>query len=204
MWTPRITSWSRLSGRWCRRFLVGTGDSTGKSLVSRASSWVRALFRPQVRIICPASLASCHPNVILVDAPGVQDANAARGTVVKKLLEDASSVVIVSAIKRAATERVAQDMLSERFRRQLLMDGHYGRLAFVASCSDEMTLSELRQNLKAGGEDLGKRGAALLRNARTKEKIAADCFAGLRRIEQQSEMQTRRPRLQLYIEDGRL
>lgn len=43
---------------------------------------------PEVRIVCPASTAYVHPHVVLVDAPGVQDANAARGNVVKKLLED--------------------------------------------------------------------------------------------------------------------
>ena len=60
--------------------------------------------------------------------------------------QEAGGVVIVSAIKRAANEKVAQDMLGERFRRQLLMDGHYGGyLAFVATCTDELTLSELRR-----------------------------------------------------------
>ena len=43
---------------------------------------------PEVRIVCPASTAHVHPHVVLVDAPGVQDANAARGNVVKKLLEE--------------------------------------------------------------------------------------------------------------------
>ena len=41
-----------------------------------------------MRIICPAAAAHLHPHVVLVDAPGVQDANAARGNVVKKLLEE--------------------------------------------------------------------------------------------------------------------
>ena len=36
--------------------------------------------------------------------------------------QEAGGVVIVSAIKRAANEKVAQDMLGERFRRQLLGD----------------------------------------------------------------------------------
>ena len=44
-----------------------------------------------MRIICPAAAAHIHPHVVLVDAPGVQDANAARGNVVKKLLEAANS-----------------------------------------------------------------------------------------------------------------
>ena len=55
----------------------------------------------------------------------MQDANSARGAVVKNLLSEAGGVVVESAIKRAANEKVARDMLGERFRRQLVMDGRY-------------------------------------------------------------------------------
>lgn len=95
--------------------------------------------------------------------------------------------MIVSAIKRAANEKVAQEMLGERFRRQMLMDGHYGgALAFVATCTDELTLSELRRNLQID-EGVSQSDAARHRNLKTKEKIAADCYAGLRRVQQQGE-----------------
>eukprot|EP00435_Cladocopium_sp_Y103_P031285 s1043_g7.t3 len=186
------------------KFENADGETLAQEVVDYIDSperdWQPAFFPlvKKVRIICPGAAAHVHPHVVLVDAPGVQDANAARGNVVKKLLEDlqgvepgsgdAQSVVIVSNIKRAATERVAQEMLSERFRRQLLMDGHYGRLAFVASCTDELTLSELKRNLKL--KDVSKETAAALRNASAKEKITTDCFAGLRRIEIQSEQRT--------------
>lgn len=147
----------------------------------------QAAFWPlvqRVRIMGPLNL---HPNVVIVDAPGVQDSNSARGAVVKNLLEEAGGVVIVSAIKRAATEKVAQEMLGERFRRQMLMDGHYaGNLAFVATCTDGLTLSELRRNLEID-ENVSQLDAARLRNQRTKEKIRADCYAGIRRVQAQAE-----------------
>ena len=67
------------------------------------------------------------------------------------------------------------------------MDGHYaGSLAFVATCTDELTLSELRKNLKIG-DDVPQQEAAMLRNQRTKERILADTFAGIRRIQAQSD-----------------
>ncbi|CAE7266046.1 PUB50, partial [Symbiodinium sp. CCMP2592] len=82
---------------------------------------------------------------------------------------------------------VAQEMLGERFRRQMLMDGHYaGNLAFVATCTDDLTLSELRKNLKIG-DDVPQKEAAVLRNEKTKERILADTFAGIRRIQAQSD-----------------
>lgn len=36
-------------------------------------------------------------------------------------------------IKRAVDDRTAKEMLGESFRRQLLMDGQYGSLAFIAT-----------------------------------------------------------------------
>mmetsp|Transcript_10179 Transcript_10179/g.27670 ORF Transcript_10179/g.27670 Transcript_10179/m.27670 type:complete len:550 (-) Transcript_10179:392-2041(-) len=68
------------------------------------------------------------------------------------------------------------------------MDGHYGgALAFVATCTDELTLSELRRNLQID-ESVGQLDAAKHRNLKTKQKIAKDCYAGLRRVQQQGEM----------------
>ena len=67
-----------------------------------------------------------------MDAPGVNDDNGARDRVVKQYLKNADSVWIVSNIKRAVNDRTAKDMLSESFRRQLLMDGQYGQIVFVA------------------------------------------------------------------------
>jgi hypothetical protein len=64
-----------------------------------------AAFWPLVRKVRIRGPFDCHPRVVLVDAPGVQDANSARAAVVRQLLEEAKGVVIVSAIKRAATEK---------------------------------------------------------------------------------------------------
>ena len=78
-------------------------------------------------------------------------------------------------------------MLGERFRRQLLMDGHYaGNLAFVATCTDDLTLSELRKNLKVGDE-VPQHEAAMMRNTRTKQRILADTLSGVRRIQSQGD-----------------
>ena len=83
----------------------------------------------------------------LVDTPGVNDNNGARDRVVKEYLKNADSVWIVSNIKRAVNDRTAKDMLSESFRLQLLMDGQYGQIVFVATQSDDLHASELRDNL---------------------------------------------------------
>ncbi|CAJ1444979.1 unnamed protein product, partial [Effrenium voratum] len=62
---------------------------------------------------------------------------------------------------------------------QLLMDGHYaGNLAFVATCTDDLTLSELRKNLTVGDEAQGDSGifpAVFTTLARDYQKLA-DCL----------------------------
>jgi len=105
----------------------------------------------------------------------------------RQLLKHASNVVVVTPIKRAASEKVAQEMLGEQFRRQLLMDGHYKQsLAFVATCSDEVTPSELRINLGVS-EPLTTHDLAQLRNKRTKDTIRRDCYRGLQKMQSLAE-----------------
>ena len=67
-------------------------------------------------------------------------------------------------------KKVARDMLGERFRPQMVMDGHYPKsLAFVATCTDESTLSEFRRNMRAN-EKIPEESAEL-RNSMVKHKI---------------------------------
>ena len=75
-------------------------------------------------------------------------------------------------------------MLSESFRRQLLMDGQYGQIVFVATQSDDMHASELRDNL---GLDLPKdmplrerrSKCAAARNEYTRARILSDFHEGV-------------------------
>eukprot|EP00913_Durusdinium_trenchii_P018213 g17111.t1 len=86
-------------------FQNADGETLAQEVVDYIDSperdWEPAFFPlvKKVRIVCPAG--AMHPHVILVDAPGVQDANAARGNVVKKLLEDATGP---SEVQENATE----------------------------------------------------------------------------------------------------
>lgn len=70
---------------------------------------------------------------VLVDAPGVNDDNSARDGLVKTYLKEANSIWVVTPIKRAVNDKTAKTMLSESFRRTLLMDGSYGAAAAPAS-----------------------------------------------------------------------
>jgi len=114
----------------------------------------------------------------LIDAPGVRDDNTARDRVVKEYLKNADGIWIVANIKRAVNNRTAKDMLGESFRRQLLMDGQYGQLAFIATQSDALLPDEVARNL-ALPPDTPLEECALARNRYTADRIQADFIAGL-------------------------
>ena len=53
--------------------------------------------------------------------------------VVKEYLREADSIWIVASINRAVNDKTAKNMLGESFRRELLMDGQYNNICFVAT-----------------------------------------------------------------------
>ena len=53
--------------------------------------------------------------------------------VVKEYLREADSIWIVASINRAVNDKTAKNMLGETFRRELLMDGQYNNICFVAT-----------------------------------------------------------------------
>lgn len=118
---------------------------------------------------------------VLVDAPGVHDDNSARDGVVKKKLKEADAVWIVSNIVRAVNDKTAKSLLGENFRRQLLMDGQFGSLAFIATQSDVIQRPEAIRSLHLP-EESSLRQCARARNAYTAQRLAADFKAGLREM----------------------
>jgi len=124
---------------------------------------------------------SLKTGAVLVDAPGVHDDNSARDAVVKRRFKEADAVWIVSNIVRAVNDKTAKDLLGEQFRRQLLMDGQFGSLAFIATQSDVIERAEaLRALALPPGTSL--RECARARNAYTARRLALDFKAGLREM----------------------
>ena len=82
-----------------------------------------------------------------VDAPGVNDDNSSRDKMVAQYLKQADAIWIVSNINRAVNDKTAKDMLNHRFRQQLLMDGNYGQIVFIATQSDILQRSEVIHTL---------------------------------------------------------
>ena len=71
------------------------------------------------------------------------------------------------------------------------MDTMYsGAMVFVATATNDVHVSELRQNLRTvkDAAEMNKRKLALFQNSRAKAKIRRDCYAGLRRMYEQSKL----------------
>uniref|UniRef100_A0A8C0GFT1 FHA domain-containing protein n=1 Tax=Chelonoidis abingdonii TaxID=106734 RepID=A0A8C0GFT1_CHEAB len=84
---------------------------------------------------------------VLVDLPGIRDSNAARDNAAKEYVKNCNAVWVVANITRAVDDKTAKEMLSENLRRQLLMDGQYGSLAFVCTKTDSFNVTEIMSDL---------------------------------------------------------
>ena len=69
-------------------------------------------------------------------------------------------------------------MLEEGFRRQLLMDGQYGQIVFVATQTDQILPSEIAKNLRTLPQDATVEECARARNTFTKDRIKQDFLDG--------------------------
>mmetsp|Transcript_14818 Transcript_14818/g.32186 ORF Transcript_14818/g.32186 Transcript_14818/m.32186 type:complete len:794 (-) Transcript_14818:1105-3486(-) len=79
---------------------------------------------------------------VLVDLPGVRDANAARAKVAEGYLQNCNQIAIVAPIKRAVDDGTAKELLGEQFKRRLLMDGNYGNVFFICTQTDDIEATE--------------------------------------------------------------
>ncbi|XP_074843181.1 uncharacterized protein LOC142009280 [Carettochelys insculpta] len=89
---------------------------------------------------------------VLVDLPGIRDSSAARDNAAKEYLKNCNAVWVVASISRAVDNKTAREMLSANLRRQLLMDGQYGSLAFVCTKTDSFNITEIMSDLNLSNE----------------------------------------------------
>jgi len=128
---------------------------------------------------------SLSAGTVLVDAPGLNDNNAARDAVVKQRLRSSDAIWICSNITRAVNDKTAKDLLGSQFRRQVIMDGQVGSLVFVATQTDSISALEVRRQLKLE-PNASVPECAKQRNLYAKEQIGKHFYAGLREVSKQS------------------
>ncbi|KAG5641399.1 hypothetical protein DXG03_005335 [Asterophora parasitica] len=96
----------------------------------------------QVNVRCNA--AALSTGAILVDLPGVADANAARNNIAKDYMKKCDCIWILAPITRAVDDKTARDLLGDAFKMQL-MNGNYDdhAITFIASKCDDVSCSEV-------------------------------------------------------------
>ena len=135
---------------------------------------------------------------VLVDLPGVQDANAARAKVAGSYLQHCHKIWIVCPIKRAVDDKIAKDLLGEEFQRRLYMDGQYANLAFVCTHSDDCEVSEILQD----HEDVARKEAGRWEWLTEKSQQIAELDKQRDALEQSADdLRTELEDLQLDIEE---
>lgn len=85
----------------------------------------------QVNVRCNARALST--GAVLVDLPGVADANAARNNIAKDYMKKCNCVWILAPITRAVDDKTARDLMGDAFKMQLMMGPYSPFLVLLRS-----------------------------------------------------------------------
>ncbi|KAG6360022.1 hypothetical protein INS49_011078 [Diaporthe citri] len=103
-----------------------------------------------VRIYCKA--AALSTGLVLVDLPGVEDSNAARSAVSDSYIKVCNGLWITARIDRAVSDKTAQKLFGNSFKRQLQSDGAFSAITFICTKADDILSSEVKDSLKIKDE----------------------------------------------------
>ncbi|OCH93605.1 hypothetical protein OBBRIDRAFT_832536 [Obba rivulosa] len=100
----------------------------------------------QVNVKCNARALST--GAILVDLPGVADANAARNNIAKDYMKKCDCIWILAPITRAVDDKTARDLMGDAFKMQLMMGAwklsyDANAITFIATKCDDISCSEV-------------------------------------------------------------
>ncbi|CAE6439062.1 unnamed protein product [Rhizoctonia solani] len=130
-------------------------DKQKKSAGDKPKGNESALW-PLIRLVrVRAKSKALSGGAVLVDLPGVADANLARSSIAKEYMKRCDCIWIAAPITRAVDDKTAKDLLGEAFRTQLMMgelaplipglDGNYDAsfITFIATKTDDLSCTEV-------------------------------------------------------------
>ncbi|KAL8652063.1 MAG: hypothetical protein Q9226_004426 [Calogaya cf. arnoldii] len=121
---------------------TGKKDKDGKKAKKERELW------PLIRVVrLYVKSPALATGAVIVDLPGVHDANAARATVAEGYMKQCTGLWIVAPINRAVDDKAAKSLLGESFKRQLKMDGGFSAVTFICSKTDDISISEAQDSL---------------------------------------------------------
>ncbi|KAL9103543.1 MAG: hypothetical protein Q9163_001421 [Psora crenata] len=117
-------------------------------------------FWPLIRVVrLYVRSPALATGAVIVDLPGINDANAARAAVAESYMKQCTGIChersaelgsllrIVAPITRAVDDDAAKSLLDESFKRQLKMDGGFNAITFICSKTDDICLMEAQDTL---------------------------------------------------------
>ncbi|KIK36397.1 hypothetical protein CY34DRAFT_26339 [Suillus luteus UH-Slu-Lm8-n1] len=143
----------------------------------------------QVNVRCNAQALST--GAVLVDLPGVADANVARSSIAKDYMKKCDCIWILAPITRAVDDKTARDLLGEAFRLQLMTskcdDISCSEVISALGVKDNPELEEIEGRIKQykyETADLKKKKTYAESSMKAIEKQLADVRAFLAECEQ--------------------
>jgi predicted GTPase/gas vesicle protein len=122
--------------------------------------------------------------VVLVDLPGLRDSNMSRVKIARDYLVDCDEIWLVSNVERVLSDSTVSELFTDKFLRQMIMDGNVRSLVVVCNKTDSSLNLADRNRIKSVNKDQitaasGSRSdekamlfdLALARNEHIKKKI---------------------------------
>ena len=129
-------------------FVDSKEKSTGKKDRDGKKEKTEREFWPLIKVVrLYVKAPALSTGAVIVDLPGVHDANAARAAVAEGYMKQCTGLWIVAPINRAVDDKAAKSLLGESFKRQLKMDGGFSSVSFICSKTDDISLTEAQDSL---------------------------------------------------------
>ncbi len=177
-------------------------DSSNKGGSSNGGQQAGAYW-PLVRVVRVKVKADLlKTGLVLVDLPGLGDANAGRAHVAENYIKNLHHVWVVADIVRAIDDHVAQDLMGRSFKRQLLMDGKYDDnfVTFIMTKTDQITTDEVitclglhKEGLKNECEeerDLNAKLQSLMKEQDEQKHLKFDTRKALKKLSASDNMES--------------
>ena len=131
-----------------QNFVDSKEKSTGLKDKDKKKERKEMEFWPLIRVVrIYVKSPALATGAVIVDLPGVHDANAARAAVAEGYMKQCTGLWIVAPINRAVDDKAAKSLLGESFKRQLKMDGGFNSVTFICSKTDDISLGEAQDSL---------------------------------------------------------
>ena len=141
--TDSLIFYKKLQG-----FVDSKEKSTGKKDKDGKKEKKEREFWPLIKVVrLYVKAPALSTGAVIVDLPGVHDANAARAAVAEGYMKQCTGLWIVAPINRAVDDKAAKSLLGESFKRQLKMDGGFSSVSFICSKTDDISLMEAQDSL---------------------------------------------------------